>query len=86
MKRSAKGAAFSFSLAVMVGTTAIGCAPTTDTASSEATASQASEAGAPAPLLVAGPIVVTTLSATNDYSSSFAAIDGRRELQLPAFP
>jgi hypothetical protein len=81
-----KSVAFSFILVVLVGTTTIGCGPTTDTAMSEATVHQAPEAGAPAPLLVAGPIIVTTLSTTNDYSSSLAAIDGRRELQLPAFP
>jgi hypothetical protein len=86
MKLSAKSLAFSFSLAVLVGTAAIGCAPTTDTAMSEATAHQTAEAGRPTPLLVAGPIVVTTLNTTSEDSSSVAAIDGRRELQWSAFP
>lgn len=87
MKLSSKSAAFSFSLVVLLGTTAIGCTPTTDSAMSETTANHAPEAGAPAaPLLVAGPLVVTTLSTTSEDSSSFAEIDGRRELQWPAFP
>jgi hypothetical protein len=81
VKLSAKGAAFSFSLAIMVGTTAIGCTPTTDTAMNETAIHHAPEAGDPAPLLVAGPLVVTTMSTTSDYSPSFAAINGRRELQ-----
>jgi hypothetical protein len=70
----------------LLGTTAIGCTSTTDTAMSETTVYHAPEAGAPAPLLVAGPLVVTILTTTSEYSSSFAAIDGRRELQGPAFP
>jgi hypothetical protein len=81
VKLSLKSAAFSFSL-VVLGTTVIGCTPTTDTAMSETTVYHAPEAGAPAPLLVAGPLDVKTLTTT----SSFAAIDGRRELRWPAFP
>lgn len=81
MQLLSKSAAFSFSLVVLVGTTAIGCTPTTDTTMSENTGYHAPGAGAPAPLLVAGPLVVTTLFTTGQYSSSFAAIDGRRELQ-----
>jgi hypothetical protein len=86
VKISSKSAAFSFSLVVLVGTTAVGCAPTTDTAMSETAVYHAPEAGAPAPLLVAGALDVTTLTTTSENSSSFAAIDGRRELQWPAFP
>jgi hypothetical protein len=69
VKLSSKSTAFSFSLVVLVGTTAIGCAPTTDTAMSETTANHAPEAGAPTPLLVAGPLVVTTLTTTGEYSA-----------------
>lgn len=86
MKLLSKSAAFYFSLVVLVGTTAIGCTPTTDTAMSETTVYHAPEAGTPAPLLVAGPLVVTTLTTTSEDSSSFVAIDGRRELQWSAFP
>jgi hypothetical protein len=87
VKLSSKSAAFSLGLIVLAGTTAIGCTPTTDTATSERTVYDAPEAaGAPAPLLVAGPLVVTTLTTTSESSSSFGAIDGRRELQWPTFP
>ena len=86
MKLSAKSAAFSFSLIVLVGTTTIGCTPTTDTPMRETAVDHAPEADTPAPILEAGPLVVTTLTASNEYSSSFATIDGRRELQWPTFP
>jgi hypothetical protein len=86
VKLSSKSVAFSFSLIVLAATTAIGCTPTADTVTSERTVYDAPEtAGAPAPLL-AGPLVVTTLNTTSESSSSFAAIDGRRELQWPVLP
>jgi hypothetical protein len=52
----------------------------------ETAVDHAPEADTPAPILEAGPLVVTTLTASNEYSSSFATIDGRRELQWPTFP